>query len=74
MGQTQNAHDYLFWKYGAKTAIRQGKWKALRLKPDAPIELYDLVLDLGEDNDIAADRPEIVARLEKLMEEAQRKE
>ena len=42
LGREQPAHDYLYWKYGPKSAVRMGKWKAVRLKDDWPVELYDL--------------------------------
>ncbi|MEQ8785692.1 MAG: arylsulfatase [Pirellulaceae bacterium] len=72
-GQQQKAHDYLFWKYGDdKTAVRQGRWKAVRPAAQKPLELYDLETDLGEEDNLAAQHPEIVKRLEKLIAEAQR--
>jgi arylsulfatase A len=53
--------------------FRQGKWKLVRLPPGkgskaargtAPVDaLYDLDADPGESNDVAADHPELVARL-----------
>ena len=42
-------------------AGRIGKWKALRMKKDAPVELYDLSKDPGEANDVAAQNPAIAA-------------
>jgi len=74
-GQQQPAHDYLFWKYGDnKTAIRQGRWKAVRPGPSKPLELYDLDEDIGEQHNLAADHADIVARLEKLIVQAQQSE
>lgn len=35
-----------------------------------PTELYDLDEDLGEAHDLAAQRPDLVARLEAMMTEA----
>jgi hypothetical protein len=35
--------------------------------PGKPVEIYNLAHDLGETRDIAAENPEIVASLEKLM-------
>jgi arylsulfatase A-like enzyme len=69
-GEEQTPHEYLFWRYSAKSAVRQGNWKAVRLKDDAPIELYDLESDIGEANDVAADHPEVVQRMGEIMEEA----
>ena len=71
----QQHHDYLYWEGyhgGGTIAIRQGKWKALRLKvlkkPDAPMELYNLEEDLAETTNVAKQHPEVVARLRKLMD------
>lgn len=36
--------------------------------PDAPIELYDLSVDRGEVDDVAAEHPAVVARIREVME------
>ena len=36
-------------------------------KPDAPLELFDLRTDLHEDHDIAAEHPEVVARIKAYL-------
>lgn len=62
----------LYWEFyerGFQQAARRGKWKAVRLVHDAPIELYDLSEDIGEQNDIAADHPIIVDWFERFFEE-----
>ena len=73
----QKKHKYLYWEFhegGGKQAIRMGNWKAVRLKTGSvknpPVELYNLVDDIGESKDLAASYPEIVAEMKKLMEEA----
>ena len=38
--------------------------------PDAPLELYDLANDIGEQQNVAADHPEVAARIETIMLEA----
>jgi len=70
LGREQKAHEYLYWKYQSKAAVRMGKWKALRLKDDGPVELYDLDADIGETNDVAAGHADIVARMKAIMAEA----
>jgi hypothetical protein len=45
-------------------------WKAVRLAPGQPLELYDLKNDLGEDHDVAAEHPEVVAKAESLFKSA----
>ena len=70
LGQPQRGHDYLFWKYGEKTAVRKGHWKAVRLSSGKTVELYDLSKDIGEQTDVADEHPEVVAQMEAIMEEA----
>jgi len=77
MVPTQKKHEYLYWEFheqGKKQAVRMGNWKGIRLnvakKPDGPIELYNLKNDIGEEKNLADRRPEIVAKIEKLMKSA----
>jgi len=67
----QKKHEYLYWEFyeqGSKQSVQFGKWKALR-KPmlTGPVELYDLSSDLGEDQNVASEHPDIVARAVKYM-------
>ncbi len=64
---TQPQHEYLYWEFyeqGVSQAVLiEGRWKAIRLKTlTAPIQVFDLVSDLAEKNNVAAAHPEIVAR------------
>src|SRR5262249_52399916 len=71
--QGQKRHEFLYWEFhegGSKQAVRLGDWKALRLKPGAPLELYDLRTDLGEDRNVAANHPEVIARIEAYLKTA----
>ncbi|NBC84374.1 MAG: sulfatase-like hydrolase/transferase [Bacteroidetes bacterium] len=77
LGEEQNKHDYLYWEFyeqGGKQAVRFEKWKGVRLNVnenrDAPIELYDLSVDIGEENNVADQFPEVVAKLEQMMQKA----
>ncbi|MGI9177161.1 MAG: hypothetical protein ACR2IT_04815 [Pirellulales bacterium] len=52
-----------------------GRWKAIRRavgpkQPAAPgpIELYDLAVDPSESHNVAADHPEVVARMESILD------
>ncbi len=70
-------HEYLYWEfrsYGAQQAVRLGKWKGYRKDitktPNPPLELYDLDTDIGEQNNVAASHPDIVAQIEQIMAEA----
>jgi len=48
-------------------AIRQGEWKLIFMKTGAR-ELYNLKADLSETKNVAAENPEVVARLTALMQ------
>jgi arylsulfatase A len=72
-GRPAPSHEFLYWEFherGFQQALRMGKWKALRLKVGAPLELYDLDADLGEARDVAALHPDVVARAEQLLKAA----
>lgn len=75
--QDQTQHDYLYWEFyerGGKQAIRQGPWKAVRLDvggdPDGPVELYDLLDDPGETENLASRHPDRAGHLADLMNRA----
>ncbi len=77
LGKKQSKHEYLYWEFheqGGKMAIRSGDWKAVKLNAGNPaestIELYDLSSDTGETNDLAASKPELVKKLEQMMNDA----
>lgn len=70
----QPAHDFLYWEFhesGTRRALRQGDWKLVQyaLEKNGKPELYDLGQDLGETKDLAAEEPERVAAMLKIMEE-----
>jgi arylsulfatase A-like enzyme len=56
-----------YWEFHeagfSQAVILDGRWKAIRLKRrDAAVQVFDLENDLGEQSDVAAANPEIVAR------------
>ncbi len=75
LGEEQPEHDYLYWQfYGNghdKEAVRSAQWKAVRPAANAPIELYDVATDIGEQHNLAQDYPEIVEKMKRHMIEAQ---
>ena len=71
-GQKQRNHEYLFWRYGSKVAVRSGNWKAVRLKPNASLELYDLSTDIGEAHDVSQEHPDIVQRMTAYLAAAEK--
>ena len=60
-GRSKAPDRQLFWRLGPQGAIRSGGWKAV-LAEDR-WWLFDLERDIGERHDLAAARPEVLARL-----------
>ena len=83
LGRPQRKREFLYWeqhRFDQKTqklreeamvqAVRMGQWKAVRLRPSAPLELYNLRKDIGESTNLAADHPEVIARIEAYLKTA----
>lgn len=73
--EKQDRHEFLYWEFhegGFKqAALYQGRWKGIRSGgPDAPLELFDQESDLGEQHNVAAEHPEIVAKLNRYLSQA----
>ena len=47
-----------------------GNWKVVRPEPDGELELYDLGEDPGEKRNLANGHPDMLAEMEKRLEEA----
>ena len=63
-------HDRpLFWRTngGANFAIRKGEYKLIKIGKQRE-ELYDLSKDIGETNNLASERPDIVSALQKELD------
>lgn len=72
-GRPAPKRDYFYWELHEGRpiqAVRFGDWKAVKNGPSARVELYDLSKDVGETTDLAASKPELVARAESLMKAA----
>ena len=73
--QDQRTHEYLYWEFhedGMAQAVRLGSWKGVRTPAQDAIEVYDLRADLSETTDLAAQHPEVAARLDSIMQAAHR--
>ena len=73
----QPEHKFLYWEFhekGGRIAVRMGRWKGVRYNvlknPDAPMKLFDLSVDPGEQNNVAKSHPETVEEIEAIMEKA----
>ena len=77
LGKEQPKHEYLYWEYpegGGSKAIRMGKWKGLilniRKEGEDKMMLFNLETDPREQQDVAADHPEIISQMRAKMNEA----
>jgi len=74
---------FFYYCFNHLQAVRQGKWKLVLPRPARPkwcswsarmctavaaAELYDMQSDIGEKHNLAADHPQVVAELMKLVE------
>ena len=65
--------EYFYWELHegpSLQAVRWGDWKAVRNGPSKPVEIYELKTDAAESKNLAADKPELVAKAESLMKAA----
>jgi arylsulfatase A len=72
-GQTQRTHEAFYWEFherGFQQAVRMGRWKAVRLAKDAPLELYDLTADPGEQRNVHDAHHDIVRRMDEYLRTA----
>jgi arylsulfatase A len=78
-GCEQKQHEYLYWEFGEGQAVRMGKWKLVKpsRRPtglpkgtEPPFELYDLDTDISEQNNLAENHPDILAKLVEYAEQA----
>jgi arylsulfatase A len=66
----QQQHEYLYWEYQGRQAVRMGRWKAVRHHIDGDIELYDLETDIGEQQNVAHDHSTVITRISEIMRSA----
>lgn len=61
--EAQEEHEFLYWEFHETNmmGVRMGDWKLI-VKNGTPY-LYDLSKDIHEDTDVAAQHPDIVARM-----------
>ena len=78
-GEEQKKHDYLYWEFPAYTgqqAIRVDKWKGYKKKlfeGPSRLKLFNIQEDPKELNDLSDNYPDVVKKLESLMNSAHTK-
>lgn len=66
------SREPLYWEFHeggfSQAVIIDDRWKAIRLKRrDAAVQIFDLIKDLGETTDLAAEKPDLVAKAKELF-------
>jgi arylsulfatase len=64
----QQDREYLYWEFRGGQVVRLGDWKGIRLPPDLTLELFDLATDPGEQSNVSQEHPDVVSRIEQIME------
>ncbi|WP_321370126.1 arylsulfatase [uncultured Draconibacterium sp.] len=78
--EQKDQHDYLYWEFHemkGRQAVRKNDWKLVRYNVFTPekttSELYNLATDIGEENNVASEHPELVEELSALIEKSHTK-
>jgi arylsulfatase len=72
-GRQTQQHDYLYWEfpeYGGQLAIRMDNWKGVILnikKGNMQWQLFDLNNDIQEQQDVAAQHPDIIKKMNAIV-------
>ena len=71
MGTPKKIHDMIFWEHEGHGAIRKGDWKLVSVDPSdkSKWELYNMVDDRTETNDLSSQKPKMVNELRKEWED-----
>ncbi len=67
MNDKQEKHDFLYWEINRQQAVRMGDWYGVKNR-DGRLELFNLIDNPAQDNDISALHPEIVQKITGIMQ------
>ena len=70
--EAQQKHEFLYWEFHEtnQIGVRMGDWKMV-VKKGQPF-LYNLATDIHEDNNVAAEHPEIVQQMKDIIKREHR--
>ncbi len=72
----QSNHTYLYWEYhggaaSTQAALLDGRWKIIRqTRCEAPLEVYDMEKDIGENSNLATSEPALTTKLSDYLKTA----
>ena len=65
----QEKHASLYWEFREQQAVRIGDWKGVRAEgEEGGLELYNLKNDVGEQEDLSGQHPDIRAKIKQILE------
>jgi arylsulfatase A-like enzyme len=67
MNDKQQKHDFLYWEYTQQQAVRMGDWYGVK-NLAGTLEVYNLVKNPEQDNDISGSHPEITEKIAAIMQ------
>ncbi len=74
LGRPQRTDDrFLYWEFigrDLQQVVRWRNYKTVRPAPNKPLELYDLNKDISEEHNIAAEHPDVIAKIEDYLKTA----
>lgn len=72
LSRAQPQPPYLYWEihHPFQQAVRTRNWKAIRFGTEEPIQLYQIWDDRTEANDVAAEHPDVVKKIEAIMSDS----
>lgn len=71
-GKKQKEREFNYWEIHSpfQQAVRMGDWKAIRFGTKEPLELYNLIDDPSESNNVASQNSNIVKKIEVFLKTA----
>jgi len=71
-GKAMQREMPIFWQWSKGRAVRKGEWKAVAEGVNSPWELYNMVNDPSETENLATLHPEIIVELDELFKSWQK--